>query len=581
MLVVILAAGGGFYLWFRSQVGAANARTDPAIIQALGEKASETTTTTSLPATPTSQPGPISSSTSSSTSSTTSTTSPASPSGMNIVILGSDRRESEGSSLGRSDTIILMHVDPKKNFLSILSVPRDLRVEVPGHGLQKINAAYAYGGAALVIRTIQKELGVDLDHYIEVDFSAFEEITDKLGGVYVDVDRTYDDGKIQLSPGYQLLDGLNALRFVRTRHDTNIDFGRMERQQRFLSALREQAMGWNLPLKLPSLIKALFGNVDTDLSANQILSLAYWGIKLDGSRMKQASIIADTGTIDDISYVLASDKEIATAVNDFLAEPVKVSQVAQDAALGVGDPNAVLSTADLSDTYVDVLNGSGRSGQAALAAAWLSRQGAHILDLRTTGRSPQAATEVTYPSGRAASAKLVGQALGIPTTRQDPAVERVTVSLGKGYFISASLFPAGAAAEGLSTAQAQSLAAKAGFSLSVPSYAPASCRYSSFRTYSIKVGKGSKPAVRIIYQFKGQDQYLGFSATTWLDAPLASAGDQIKDGGLTYTVVGTTSKPDYVWWAKDGVLYWVSNTLQCELTKEELLAVAMTAVEIP
>ncbi len=122
---------------------------------------------------------------------------------MNIVLLGYDLR-AEGSTEvteGRSDVIILVHIDPEKGFLSLLSVPRDLRVEVEGYGHRKINAAYAYGGGALLIRTIQDRLGVDLDHYIAVNLEAFKAITDALGGVYMDVDRGYNDGKIDFEPG--------------------------------------------------------------------------------------------------------------------------------------------------------------------------------------------------------------------------------------------------------------------------------------------------------------------------------------------------------------------------------------------
>jgi LCP family protein required for cell wall assembly len=128
-------------------------------------------------------------------------------------------------------------------------------VEVPGHGFHKVNAAYAFGGAALAIETVQNLTGVDVDHYLEIDFSAFKDITDSVGGVYVDVDRRYyydglDYENIKLAPGYQLLSGDAALDYVRFRHDQNTDFGRLERQQRFLRAMREQAMGWDLPLKV-------------------------------------------------------------------------------------------------------------------------------------------------------------------------------------------------------------------------------------------------------------------------------------------------------------------------------------------
>ncbi len=254
VVVIAIIAVGSFYLWFRSQVGEANSRVDPGIIEALQEPIS-TTATTATATTATSTAATASANTTSTAAGTTSTETVTTeamekPTGMNIVLLGSDTRASNGSG-GRSDTIIIVHVDPEKDFLSLLSIPRDLRVDVPGHGMNKINTAYTYGGPALVIRTIKSVFGLKLDHYMEIDFNAFKELTDTLGGVYVDVDRSYDDGKIVFDPGYQLLDGQNALRYCRHRHDSNYDFGRMERQQRFLNAVREQAMGWNLPFKLP------------------------------------------------------------------------------------------------------------------------------------------------------------------------------------------------------------------------------------------------------------------------------------------------------------------------------------------
>ena len=196
---------------------------------------------------------------------------------------------------GLSDTIMLVHVDPGNNYLSTISFPRDLRVDVKGYGKQKLNAAYSYGGPALSIRTIQSLTGIDIDHYLEVDFKAFRDMTDKLGGVYVEVDRRY------YYDGWQLREDRSAARlstagrrrrldYVRFRHDANLDFGRMERQQRFLSALRQQAMGWDLGLKLPGLIGAFFDNVTTDLGTNEFIKLAWWGVALDGSRIRQVTL---------------------------------------------------------------------------------------------------------------------------------------------------------------------------------------------------------------------------------------------------------------------------------------------------
>ena len=298
LVVVFAVSAGAAYAWFRSEVGGANGRVEPGVVAALKEKPPSTTTSDAgrpsgrvYPATDTSPDG---------SSSTTPVSVPQAPTGMNILVLGSDRRATESEDGGRSDTLMVVHVDPQRDFLSIMSIPRDLRAEIPGHGVQKINSSYTYGGPALAIRTVQQLTGIDLDHYVEVDFSAFKDITNTLGGVYVDVDRTYDDGLIQFAPGYQLLDGLAALRYVRTRHDLNLDFGRMQRQQRFINALREQAMTWNLALKLPGLVKGLFKNLGTDLGANDILKLGYWGVGLGGNRMKQVRIIGGTETIDGV-----------------------------------------------------------------------------------------------------------------------------------------------------------------------------------------------------------------------------------------------------------------------------------------
>lgn len=475
LLLAVMIAFGAFFLWYRSEVGASNDRVDPEIIEALAEQA------TSL-LVPTVTEAVSSSSTSTSSMSTTTVTTLRAPDSMNLVILGSDTRSADGKG-GRSDTIILVHIDTANNFLSMLPIPRDLRVEIPGRGMNKINAAYAYGGAALLIRTIQSSLGIDLDHYVETDFHGFEAITDSLGGVYMDVDRTYDDGAIQLQPGYQLLDGQNALRFCRTRHDRNYDFGRIQRQQRFLSAVREQAMGWNLTLKLPSLIDSTFDNVDTDLSANDILRLSWWGVHLDGSRMKMATLVVSTGTINGGSYVLATDRQLAAAAKDFITPPP-------------GNPD---ETED-------------KSAEELLAAA-----------------------EELLPDTSSAT-------------------------------------PAGDAWHGLADAS--------GLLLQVPTYLPPKCVYSYQRSYSIEVDGEPKPSVKVGYRLSTEDQYLGVGETTWLDAPLASPGKNVTRGDTVFTIVGTSTKTDHVWWIEDGILCWVTNTLMYELSREQLLAVAVSTVPL-
>ncbi len=580
LVVIILAAGGGFYLWFRSEVNASNARTDPAVLQALQEQPT-TTSTTSLTSTTTA--GSASSTSIARVSSTTTSVSiPDTPGSMNILVIGSDRRYSQGN--GNSDTLIIVHVDPKIGFMSILSLPRDLRVMVPGHDLQKINAAYAFGGPALAIRTVKQVTGININHYMEVDFNAFKDITTVLGGVYIDVDRRYDDGQIQFEPGYQLLEGTPALRYVRTRHDQNMDFGRMLRQQRFLTALRAQAGGWDLPFKLPSLIKALFKNVDTDLSANDILKLAYWGIKLNGDRIKQVSLVSDTQTIDDISYVIASEDEIEAAVTASRTPPVATKVVAkQDASGGKDLPTTALEVVDVSGVNVDVVNGTGRAGQAALAALWISGHGATIHTAGDSSRATVSKTSVHYPEGLTTAGHKVAQALGIAAVGESNSVSRVTVTLGVTFAMPVNSIPAETTGHLPNVTAWQTFARQASFTLEAPAYLPQNIAYAYGRSYNITVGKGSKPALKMAYQFKSQDQYLGIMETPWLDAPAASAGLEVTEAGTVYTVVGTSGKVDHVWWRRDGVLYWVSNTLSYGFPREELLAVAesMTPVAQP
>lgn len=285
----MIGVAAGFYLWFYTQVSPV----DPAVSGVVAS---------SLPG-----------------------ESIGTPTGTDILVLGSDYREAQGEER-RSDTIILVHADPDEGYVSLLSFPRDLRVEIPGHGVDKLNAAYAFEGPALTVKTIEQLTGVDIDEYLEVDFAAFCDITDTLGGVYLDIDRRYynDDPTwelIKISPGYQLLDGKTALDYVRFRHDLNYDFGRMERQQRFLTAMREQALGWDLAVRLPGLVRALFSNVSTTLGANDILRLAYWGLRLDGSRIKQITISGDPQVRDGVSYVILPDGTIESAIEDMMTPP--------------------------------------------------------------------------------------------------------------------------------------------------------------------------------------------------------------------------------------------------------------------
>ncbi len=588
VVVLLVAAAGGSYLWFRSQVIGANQRIDPEVIEVLSSEPVTTLPTTVVSTGSVSEPPP------------------ESPRSMNILVLGSDHRPDEDEEYGRSDTIIMVHIDPDEDYLSIMSLPRDLRVNIPGYGKEKINAAFAFKGPSLTIQTVEGLTGIDINHYMEVDFEAFKDITDALGGVYVDVDRRYynDDPQwelIKLAPGYQLLHGADALDYVRFRHDLNADFGRMERQQRFLAAMREQAMGWDLAFKLPGLISALFSNISTDLGANDILRLAYWAVGLDGSRMRQVSLVGDTQTIDDISYVVVTERTLANAVAAFVTPPggdegSSTTAVREDpvdsepSSSSASSTDAESKTLDLGGIAVDVLNGNGRDGEAAKAEERLTDLGAEVVTVDNAASSDHEATVIRHPRGDYDQALSVARALGATSIEETSTVRRVTAILGRDFELPTSYDSQPSVGTIPNASEWKALATMIPFALQAPSYLPEGYVYydrmpPTGGTYDIEVGSGTKPALKMIYRLRqnGQktDQYMGITATKWTDAPAASKGQQVEAGGVTYTVVGTDKKVDHVWWKTDGVLYWVSNTLSYLLSREEMLKVAQSTVSMP
>lgn len=567
LVVAIVGVAGGYYLWLDAKVSAANDRVSDEVRDALADDPVTTTVTIV-------DPGPT----------TTTEQVPESPDAMNILLVGSDRRSSTAKYNGLSDTMILVHVDPSNNYLSMISFPRDLRVDVEGYGKQKLNAAFSYGGAALSIRTIQSFTGVDIDHYLEVDFQAFRDMTDELGGVYVEVDRRYyyQGGryeKINLQPGYRLLDGDDALDYVRFRHDSNLDFGRMERQQRFLNGLRQQAMGWDLGLKLPGLIGAFFDNVATDLGTNEFIKLAWWGIRLDGGRIRQVTLRGSTQTIGGGSYVVASKEKIEEAVTAFLTPPEPSAPVA--VADDGGEQGSSGTDLGISGVGVDVYNSTAPSGTAGAVADWLRRQGARVVFV---GNATQkvSTTQVWYPAGSSTEAQKVAAAIDTDVVSESATVARITVVLGSDFDL-----PAGAANSTTipDAAVWRGVAKKVDFQVLAPGYIPSQYTISrrspdNATIYGIEVGDDSLRTLVMLYKLKGAEQYMNITETTWVDAPLASPGKQVTMGGTVFTVVQVADQVERVWWKGDGVLYWVSNTLSHKASEEELLAVAESMVPI-
>jgi LCP family protein required for cell wall assembly len=210
-----------------------------------------------------------------------------------ILVMGIDRRPGE-PFISRTDTMMLMSLDPATDTASILSIPRDLYVVIPGFGRDRINTAFVYGshgdnpeaGAQLAMQTVEYNLGVPINHYIMVDFSAVINGIDALGGVDIFVPTTVNDplypdmnygyDPLYIPAGQHHFDGLTALKYARTRHQDS-DFGRAQRQQALILALRQQILNQGLLSLIgnaPTLYAQVEEGVRTDLSLDQILRLA-------------------------------------------------------------------------------------------------------------------------------------------------------------------------------------------------------------------------------------------------------------------------------------------------------------------
>jgi len=192
----------------------------------------------------------------------------------NILLLGSDARGKEKS---RADTIMIAHYNEDEGTFKLTSIMRDSYVEIPGHGKHKINSAFARGGPELMRQTIKKNFDIDLQYYAIVDFQGFVQLIDEAfpKGVEIDVEKKMSEYiDVTIEPGLQRLDGEHLLGYVRFRHDAIGDFGRVERQQKVIKAIKEQLGGFQTITKLPKLIGVLSPYVNTNMDTSDALFMA-------------------------------------------------------------------------------------------------------------------------------------------------------------------------------------------------------------------------------------------------------------------------------------------------------------------
>jgi LCP family protein required for cell wall assembly len=358
-----------------------------------------------------------------------------------FLVLGSDSREglpeewmSDFGAAGgqRADVIMLVQMLPAEGRMQVLSIPRDLRVTIPGREKKdKINAAFAYGGAELMVRTVQETFAIGIHHYVEVDFSGFAATVDGVGGVEINFPHPARDLKSGLSvdAGLQVLDGRQALALARSRSYQELksgswvfvdatDLGRTRRQQQVLVALVEAVRGPSLVIEAPGLVSSVAQRMVVDPGFREIdfgrLALSFRDFR--PSHIDSATLPVEVSEINGVSYVIPIEGAAPAVIDAF--------RTGGSMALVLGEDGPPVVT---------VLNGNGVSGVAAKWGDWLAARGVDVVDVDDADRHDYAVTSVVAQPASVAAAEELVALLGfgeVSVGTLDPAID-LTVILGR------------------------------------------------------------------------------------------------------------------------------------------------------
>ena len=395
----------------------------------------------------------------------------------NILVMGED--DVEGSR--RSDTILFVTIDIDDKNMRVISLPRDTRVQIPHHGTQKLNHAFAYGGPDLLKATVEKYLGLPILYYVVIDYDSFPEFVDMVGGVEVDVQKRmrYVDRAggldINIQPGRQLLDGKTALKYVRFRKDALGDIGRIQRQQQFIKARVKKAYDPRVLIKFPELAAQAMKIFKTDMSPTLAVQLAgFVQNELGRDRMFFSMLPGEPVMIDRLSYWMGDVK----AANAFLNAPVE-ALISGDVTEGSGRNakqvhftsagDAVTASADVSGEgsqpgtptvqsgvkkdemskdelmtliksmpeSVAVLNGTGKAGVSAEISTRLQQLGVDVIHSGNAKHFDYQHCNIVYPTNASEKVKTTARQLGtllkIPKNLVRPSQQAFYASIIAGH----------------------------------------------------------------------------------------------------------------------------------------------------
>jgi LCP family protein required for cell wall assembly len=528
------------------------------------------------------------------------------------LVVGYDRRADEAKGTpSRSDTLMLVRADPDEKTISMLSFPRDLSAEIrcPGSTpfVSKINAAYATCGPTGALATVGNLTGLPINYIVTVNFRGFRQLVDKLGGVWIDVDRRYfnDHGgptgyaKINLRPGYQRLNGTQALDFVRYRH-TDSDVYRTARQQLFVRSFKDQIESAFTLTRLPQVIKVVTSNVEVgqgggkDVSPKTILRYAALALSLPPGHTFQARIDGLEGFAD----LTTSQENIQRAVREFRDPDIESPRKATAVALG---EKLKTKAPPPRETTVTVLNGNGIEGSASAANYLLSQRGYRMV-LPPNGLPANAPTfgyfrtqvyfEPKTAGAKQAAARLANLFGSADVKKITPPVRTLGNDAMVVTVVGQTFHGRLAAAPVDQTPQRQEAAVTSGASavvdllrrerqqVSFPLMVPTKIERSSWidgetpvRVYRIDPDKEHK-AVRLTYRIGGGNEYWGVQMTDWDDAPVLNGRNFVrKIGGRRYELYYNGPRLHMVVLRTDGASYWVVNTLLDRLSNETMIAI--------
>lgn len=458
-----------------------------------------------------------------------------------IMILGSDKRPElkKQKFRGLSDTTMLLRVDPDKNAIALFSLPRDLKVEIPGVGIDKLNAAYAYGGPELTLKTVQEltkvpatnNEGLEINHVVNIDFEGFARAVNALDCVYADVDRRYfnknddfdgeeDYEEIDIQPGYQALCGFDALDYARYRHTDN-DVIRAARQQDFLREARQKVPPEVLFAERKELISIFTEHTTSDIDdADAMLQVLKLFIEARNAPLKEVHFEGQLGP----SFVTTTPEEINRAVAQFLG--IEDTPGARADSAQPRDPSAVGTP--------DVAPDQAPASELNPGAAKKKKQ------KQEQKRAKEAEANLTETSFGAQLAK------GIRARKQKLPVYYPTV---------------------LETGS---------------DFAQKPRVYKINGTGADAPPNSQRAAYKWVFSRPALGEYYGFMATRWLDPPiLKNPSEEREIGDRDYKLFYDGDRLRLVAWQTDEGSFWVSNTLAQSLTDRELIDIAKGMTELP